>query len=88
MSGLSITVPDELLEEIARRVRADLVSDRQAPEPWIGVALAAEHLCCKPQRIYDLVSQKDSGLPFRKEGSRLLFRRSELDRWLDRGATR
>jgi excisionase family DNA binding protein len=51
------------------------------------VAEAAEHLGCKPQRIYDLVSRRaTSGIPHRKEGGRLLFRLTQLDRWIDSGA--
>ena len=44
---------------------------------------AAEHLACKPQRIYDLVSQER--LPFRRDGRRVLFRRSDLDEYLEKG---
>jgi excisionase family DNA binding protein len=58
----------------------ELVDDGQGPEPWVGVARAAEHLGCKPQRIYDLVHQQ--AIPFHKDGSRLLFRLTELDAWL------
>jgi excisionase family DNA binding protein len=49
---------------------------------WIGVREAAEHLGCKPQRIYDLVSQRR--IPHERDGSRLLFKRADLDRWLSR----
>jgi excisionase family DNA binding protein len=52
-----------------------------ASEPWIGVDEAAVHLACRPQRIYDLVSQRR--LPFRRDGRRVLFRRSDLDGYLD-----
>ena len=60
-------------------------------EPWIAVDETAQHLGCKPQRIYDLVNDpRRSGhgcerpIPFRREGRRLLFRRCELDEWLER----
>jgi len=47
---------------------------------------AARHLGCKRQRIYDLVARRQaSAIPHRKEGARLLFRLSELDRWIERG---
>lgn len=52
-------------------------------EPWIGVTEAAEHLACKRQRIYDLVHA--DRIPHHRDGSRLLFRRSELDAWLKGG---
>jgi excisionase family DNA binding protein len=73
---------DELAADPAAVDRLRELVDAGAPEPWVGVAQAAEHLGCKPQRIYNLVA--DRAIPFRKDGSRLLFRRSELDAWLER----
>lgn len=86
MTGLSLEVPEELVEQIARRV-AEMLGDRGGrPEPWVGVSDAAAHLSCKPQRIYDLVHRQDeTRVPHRKEGSRLLFKLSELDRWVEQG---
>ena len=83
--GLTLPVPPELLEAIAVRA-ADLVEDRsrEEAEPWIDVEEAAEYMACKPQRIYDLVSQ--GRMRHRKDGRRLLFRRSWLDAYLE-GAT-
>ena len=52
-----------------------------APERFVGVKDAAQHVGCRPHRIYDLVHQRV--IPFYKEGSRLLFRRSELTAWLE-----
>lgn len=84
MSGLPIQVdlPDEVLEQIARRV-ADLLLD-QAPEadPWLNVTEAAEHCRCSTQRIYDLKSQ--GRLQAGQDGTRVLFRRSTLDAYLER----
>ncbi len=86
-ASLTVDVPPELLEAIAARA-AELVEDRgaAAAEPWIGVEEAAEYLRCKPQRIYDLVSQ--GRLEHRKDGRRLLFRRSWLDEYLEQEARR
>ena len=85
----SFEAPDGWLDAIADRV-AELVAPRvavQAPEPWVGVPEAATHIGCKPQRVYDLVHRKDeSRIPHRKEGGRLLFKLSQLDRWIDRGS--
>ena len=73
-----------LLEELAgdpaalERLR-ELV-DAGGPEPWIDVQAAADHIACKRQRIYDLVHA--DRIPHHRDGSRLLFRRSELDAWL------
>lgn len=85
----SFEAPDGLIEATARRA-AEIVSTTlaAAPEPWVGVRKAAHHIDCKPQRIYDLVHRKDeTRIPHRKEGGRLLFKLSWLDRWMeDRGA--
>jgi excisionase family DNA binding protein len=80
----SIPVPPELIEALAQRT-AEIVTERlgQQPEPWIGVDQAAEHLACPKSRIYALVSARR--IPHEKDGSRLLFRRSDLDEWLQQG---
>jgi excisionase family DNA binding protein len=75
-----------ILEELASdpaaldRLRDLLGLDGGGAEPWVGVVQAAAHLGAGRQRIYDLVHQR--AIPFRKDGSRLLFRLSELDAWL------
>jgi excisionase family DNA binding protein len=58
---------------------------RSEDEPWIGVKDAAEHIGAKPQRVYDLVSQER--IPHARDGTRLLFRRSELDGYLKDGGS-
>lgn len=79
----AVTLDLDAIEAIARRA-AELLAERDpvGSEPWIDVAGAAEHLACAPRRVYDLVQQRR--LPFAKDGSRLLFRRSELDAALER----
>jgi len=86
-SPLSLAVPPELVDAVAERV-ADLLADRRVPEPepWIGVEQAAEHLACPRSRIYALASA--GRIPHRKDGSRLLFQRSELDDWLEQGGAK
>lgn len=81
-----MTLARALLDEIAADPEA-LAKLREltggdAVEAWVGVEQAAEHLGCKPQRIYNLVHAR--AIPYRKEGSRLLFRLSDLDAWLER----
>jgi excisionase family DNA binding protein len=46
----------------------------------LSVNEAAQYLCCSRQRIYDLASS--GRLPRVKEGRRLLFRRSDLEKLL------
>jgi excisionase family DNA binding protein len=77
---LELQVPDVFVQAIAERVAhllADSLAGGDSPEPWIGVEQAAEHLACPPSRIYDLVSQRR--LTPRRDGRRLLFKRSHLD---------
>jgi excisionase family DNA binding protein len=81
VTDLAQLVLDEIAADPAALERLrKLVGAGNDAELWIGVQQAAEHIACKPQRIYDLVSQR--AIPHRKDGSRLLFRRNELDDWL------
>jgi hypothetical protein len=85
--ALAVVLPPALVDLIVERV-VERVAGRQpvGAEPWVGVRDAAAHPSCKPQRIYDLVSRRaTSGIPHAKEGGRLLFRLSQLDRWLESG---
>ncbi len=79
---LVLALPDALVDELVERVAARLA--RPAAVPWVGVDAVVAHLGCRRQRIYDLVSQRGrrGGIPHRKDGSRLLFRLSEIDAWL------
>lgn len=81
----TISLGTDTLRALAAEV-ATLLEGKQAsePEPWVDVRAAAEHLACKPRRVYDLVSQ--GRIPHVKDGTRLLFRRSELDLSLSQGA--
>ena len=84
---VTVALPPAVIEAIARRAAAIVTGALAArPEAFIGVAEAADHLACKPQRIYDLVSQRR--LEFHRDGRRLLFRRSDLDAYLARTASR
>lgn len=82
IAAFALSITPDLVDAIAVRV-AEVLDGRMRPslpEGWIGVDDAAAHLACKPQRIYDLVSQRR--LPFRRDGRRVLFRRSDLDGYL------
>jgi hypothetical protein len=68
-----------LVERTAERLRSASV----VAEPWVGVDDTAMHLACKRQRIDDLVSRRT--IPHRKEGTRLLFKLSHLDAWIESG---
>jgi excisionase family DNA binding protein len=84
--GVKYEFPPELIERVAERAAA-LVSERAlADSHWLDVAEAASYLRCPTSRIYALTSAK--GIPHHHDGSRLLFRREELDEWVKRGGGR
>jgi excisionase family DNA binding protein len=77
-NGLSIGVPDALVEAVAQRVAALLAEQLpNRPEPYMSVEEAASYLGCKPKRIYELKAQ--GRIAHYRDGSRLLFRRADLD---------
>lgn len=88
MTPLSLTLPPDALEAIAQRA-AELLAERQPAgtiaSPWLTTTEAAEYLRCKPQRVFDLTSS--GRLRVRKDGSRNLYRREDLDAYLDGEAT-
>jgi excisionase family DNA binding protein len=80
---------DEALATLADRLAPILATrigqDEQAFS-WLDVEGAAKHLACPRSRIYALVSVRR--IPHYKDGSRLLFRREELDDWVRAGGGR
>lgn len=62
---------------------AAIVTEQQAPTatPWLSTEQAADYIAAKPGRIHDLVAL--GKLTPRRDGRRLLFRRSDLDRYLE-----
>jgi excisionase family DNA binding protein len=83
--ALTVQLSNAQLEQLAALV-APLLADR-SPAPvtsWLDTAGAAEHLCCSPGRIHDLVQL--GKLTPRRDGRRLLFRRADLDAYLEASA--
>ena len=81
-SPLTLELPDGLIDQVAELVAARLAETRE--EPWINVAEAALHLGCSESRVYALKSaamnpDRVNPIPFAKDGSRPVFKRSELD---------
>jgi excisionase family DNA binding protein len=79
---------EALLETLARRIVA-LQAELQ-PEPatgeeaahcWLGVEQAARYLEWPRQRLYKLTAA--GTIPHYKHEGRLLFRRDQLDAWLE-----
>jgi excisionase family DNA binding protein len=90
MNAVSLQIPAELVEQIAERA-AEIVAERAGAGAggageWLTVAEAADHLRCSTGRVYQLVSARR--IPFQKDGSRVLFRRSEVDAWVEEGGAR
>ena len=50
----------------------------------MSVDVAADYMCCKPQRVYDLLSARR--LTRLKDGSRVLVKREEIDAYLEQRA--
>jgi excisionase family DNA binding protein len=82
--NLTISLTDEQVNEIAARA-AELVADHQpAGSPWLDTKDAADHIAATPGRIHDLVQL--GHLTPRRDGRRLLFRREDLDAYLEASA--
>jgi excisionase family DNA binding protein len=84
VTGVSIDLPDELLDRIAVKV-AEILADEleHKPDGFLDVPAAAEFLACKPSRLYALVSARR--IPHHRDGSRLLFDRAELRNYVHNG---
>jgi excisionase family DNA binding protein len=81
----TLQLPPELLEQIAEKV-ADILAENRADLPqYLTPAEAADYIRASKQRVYDLTST--GRLPVCKDGSRSLYRRLDLDRYLAGEAT-
>lgn len=81
---LSLTLPVELLSELERRVTERVLAEirhGEASSPWLSLAEAADYLRWPKARLYKLTAAH--AIPHRKHEGRLLFRRDELDVWID-----
>lgn len=79
--NLNVTLPDEVIEEIAARAAAIVLAELgehagQEPSEFMGVGEAASFLRTDRQRIYDLCSAGE--LTRYKDGARVLLSRAEL----------
>jgi excisionase family DNA binding protein len=83
LNELSDADLDQLAELLRPRLAARPSDDLSA---WLAVDAAAAHLACPKSRLYALVSA--GRIPFHKDGSRLLFRRDELDAWVRNGGAK
>jgi excisionase family DNA binding protein len=80
----ALSLTDECLERLA-----DLLAERLAsPDDggWLDVTGAATYLACSSSRIYALSSQ--GALPCERDGSRLLFSRADLRKFVLSGGAK
>lgn len=89
MAALRLEIDEELIEQIAERA-AELIGvrpERTEPDGWLrGADRIAAYIDAPRSRVYALVSARR--IPVHHDGSALIARRSELDRWLLRGGAR
>ena len=81
--SLSLAIPDEFVEVVVQRVTQAVLANLPAGDGYLDVGGAAAFLACSKNRIYALTSSKR--LPYYKDGSRLLFDRSELREYVRKG---
>jgi hypothetical protein len=86
---LVVSIPEEWIERVAERAAALVVEQlavASETSPWLsGARAAAEYLGWPTERVYKNLSD----LPHYRHGSRLMFRREELDRCIEqRGGRR
>ncbi|MGH2379272.1 MAG: hypothetical protein ACRDGT_12465 [Candidatus Limnocylindria bacterium] len=84
---LSLRFPSELIDVIAERA-AELLTGRGSPDDgWLrGADRIAAYIDCPRSRVYALVSARR--IPVHHDGSALIARRLELDRWIREGGGR
>ena len=86
MAALRVEIDAELIEQIAERA-AELIGERSkspAEDGWLrGADRIAAYIDAPRSRVYALVSARR--IPVHHDGSALIARRSELDRWLVQG---
>ena len=78
IAAVADSLASRLADELAPRI-ADELERRAAP--FLTVDEAAEYLRCDRQRIYDLCSSNRLGR--RKDGSRVLVSRLELEQYVN-----
>lgn len=87
MNELRVHVPDELVERVAERA-AELIAERSngGDEGWLrGADAIAEYVGATRSRIYALATTTPPRIPVERDGSSLVAKRSELDRWIRDG---
>jgi hypothetical protein len=86
MAALRVEIDEELIEQIAERA-VELIGERREgkeADGWLrGADKIAAYIDAPRSRVYALASARR--IPVHHDGSALIARRSELDRWLVQG---
>jgi excisionase family DNA binding protein len=83
-TALLAELDEDALEVLADRLAPLLAARLNAEEPtspWLNAEDAARYLACSRDRLYDLVQL--GKLEPRRDGRRLLFKRTDLDAYLE-----
>jgi hypothetical protein len=83
MSSLRIELPPELVDAITEQVLERIAADAPPAEqsPWLNHTDAAAYMAATPKRLYELVHAR--AVPVFKDGSRNVYRRDDLDAYLE-----
>ena len=86
LGAVTIELDDATLDALADAL-APRLADRLAPAGprWLSAEQAADYIAAPVSRIYSLAACKPPRIPFERDGSRLLFDREKLDRWIRAG---
>ena len=74
----------EVLAELLAPLLAAHLNTEGPASPWLNAEDAARYLACSRGRLYDLVQLRK--LEPRLDGRRLLFKRTDLDAYLESAA--
>lgn len=83
---LEIDLTSEQLDQLADRVVARIGTRGEGTPALLDADEAAKYLRCGTQRLYNLKSE--GRIKYVKDGSRLLFRRADLDDYLEKSTAK
>jgi hypothetical protein len=75
MTTLSLTLDEQLVEQVAA-----IVLERLEQSRWLPLAGIADHFGVEERQVRHW---RELGLPARRVGKRLMFSVNEVDEWLD-----
>jgi len=86
VTALSLEITDELVEQIATRAAELVAGNGQIEDGWLrGAQKIADYVDAPTSRVYALATTNPPRIPIERDGSALIARRSDLDRWIRSG---